>query len=99
MILDQTTFNRVSALFKTPHNSVSYCGCWNKETVCFSFEQKDPNGLIRSGFVAHITHDFKIAKVERLKAIWGKHNGQTVTEFVPIHPAGNPTLLYKLCSK
>lgn len=101
MILGQETAQKVSALFKTPHTAVIYAGVHYKNTVCFSIENADENGLTVSGFVAHITEDFKVYKVERMRQIWRGHTGKgkevkTVTEYLPIHPAGNKTLLYKL---
>lgn len=96
MTLNNETAKKVSALFKTPHTNVIYCGVHYKNTVCFSLENNDEHGATRSGFVAHITQDFQVYKVERLKQSWGLHNGQMVSEHLPVHPAGNKTLLYTL---
>jgi len=95
MNLSSETFSKVSQLFKTPHNSVSYVGTWKTGVITFSFEYRDEHGT-RSGFVAGITEDFKIHSVERLKQNWGMYKGQTVNEYLPIHPKGNKTLLYTI---
>jgi hypothetical protein len=102
MILDNETFDKVKNLFKTPHTKIAYCGVIIKNTVCFSLEMEEqtPSGkATRSGFVAHITEDFRIHSVERLKQIWGRYKGQVITEYLPIHPEGNKTTLYKLMNK
>lgn len=95
MILNKETAEKVSNLFKTPHNSVQYSGAVYKDTVSFTLEFKDHLGT-KSGFVAHITEDFKIYKTERLKQIWGRHKGTIINEYLPIHPEGNKTLLYSI---
>jgi len=95
MILNNETALKVSSLFKTPHNKVEYSGVYYTGTTSFTLTQEDEN-LTVSGFHVHITPDFKVYKVERLKQVWGMYKGQTVNEYLPIHPAGNKTLLYKI---
>jgi len=95
MILNHDTAEKVSQLFKTPHNKVQYSGVYYTGTISFTLTQEDENFTV-SGFHVHLTEDFKVYKVERLRQTWGRYKGQIVNEYLPLHPAGNKTLLYRI---
>ncbi len=99
MILDNNTFEKVSSLFKTPHNKVSYVCKNSNGSTKFCFEFTDDKNINLSGFCADITENFEVLNTERLKQTWSKFRGQVVTEFLPIHPEGTKTTLYKLFYK
>jgi len=86
MILDTTTFNKIAVLLNLPVKTVQYNGSYNG-SVCFLVGNTDQFKNWIWGIVLHVSEDFKIKRVERIRITetTGYRNRRTETKNVPIY--------------
>lgn len=85
MKLDLETFGKITNLLRLPMKTVQYNGSTNN-TVCFLVGETDQFKNWVWGIALHVSEDFKIKRVERIRVTetTGQRNRKIETKNIPI---------------